>query len=263
MKTNLGNHEEAKVACPRLPHALLDAESRFAKAKKTVAVLCASTRIEGASLLEVGTGSGIMARYFAEQVGPNGRVVSVDVSDQRLDKEGYYFEQVADTHLPFPESTFDVVVTNHVIEHVGDEAAQLHHLNEIRRVLQPSGCVYLAVPNRWRLVEPHYKLLFLSWPPRSLRTPYLRTTRKGQSYDCEPLSHKDLVRLVRQAGFDFEQKTFDAMRAMLKTESLSILERLILGAPMGLLRLLYPLIPTIIFLLRPKPINSAASKRAR
>src|SRR3546814_18660903 len=89
--------------------------------------------------------------------------------------------------LPFADDSFDVVLSNHVIEHVGEQPEQLAHLSELRRVLTPGGIGYLAVPNRWMLVEPHYRLAFLSWWPHAWRSPYLRLMRKGKFYDCEPL----------------------------------------------------------------------------
>jgi hypothetical protein len=54
---------------------------------------------------------------------------------------------------------------------VGDLVDQRHHLSEVRRVMNPTGIGYIAVPNRWMLVEPHYRLAFLSWLPLAWRTP--------------------------------------------------------------------------------------------
>lgn len=82
-------------------------------------------------------------------------VQAVDIVDNRVFKEGYQFQLVNNTMLPFEDESFDVVITNHVIEHVGESDAQLHHLCEIKRVLKKDGFAYLAVPNRWMLVEPH------------------------------------------------------------------------------------------------------------
>jgi 2-polyprenyl-3-methyl-5-hydroxy-6-metoxy-1,4-benzoquinol methylase len=62
--------------------------------------------------------------------------------------------------LPFPDEYFDVVVSNHVIEHVSDQ--QLH-LSEIARVLKPNGVVYLATPNRLWPWEVHYRVLVLHY----------------------------------------------------------------------------------------------------
>ena len=45
--------------------------------------------------------------------------------------------------IPFAESTFDVVLCNHVLEHVDDD---LKAMREIARVLKPGGYSILQVP---------------------------------------------------------------------------------------------------------------------
>lgn len=45
--------------------------------------------------------------------------------------------------IPFPENTFDVVLCNHVLEHVNDD---IKAMSEIRRVLRPNGFAILQVP---------------------------------------------------------------------------------------------------------------------
>jgi hypothetical protein len=95
---------------------------------------------------------------------------------------------------------------------------QCHHLREIYRVMSPEGVGYLAVPNRWMFVEPHYKLVFLSWLPRSLRSFYVRLLRRGVSYDCRPLSLNELERLLAQAGFVYSNICTRALKETLAIE---------------------------------------------
>ena len=45
--------------------------------------------------------------------------------------------------IPFPDNTFDVVLCNHVLEHVRDDIAAMR---EINRVLRPNGFAILQVP---------------------------------------------------------------------------------------------------------------------
>jgi SAM-dependent methyltransferase len=202
-------------------------------------------------LLEVGTGSGGIAHYFAAEANAHYDVVSVDVEDTRLVTDGYAFRQVDSTTLPFPDASFDVVLTNHVIEHVGDAASQAAHLREIRRVLRPDGIVYLAVPNRWMLVEPHYKLAFLSWLPHRWRSPYLRMAGKGDFYDCEPLQMHEVEALAYAAGLVSSNRSVEAFRVIQAIEGASSLSaRLVAALPDWVLNMLRAIIPTHIYVLQ-------------
>ena len=232
----------------RLPHTVMDLKSRRWKAEKIERLLEIDTRKTPIRILEVGTGSGGIAHYFG--VHPSARYVvdAVDVIDNRLVDDGYSFTLVTDTSLPFADDCFDVVLSNHVIEHVGDERAQGRHLAEIRRVLRPGGVGYLAVPNRWMLVEPHFRLAFLSWLPRPWRTPYLRLARKGDFYDCEPLEMGKLEALLRQSGFRSANRSVDALRVTFEIERAgSVLTRWLRRIPDTLLRPFNRLIPTHIY----------------
>lgn len=234
----------------REPHASLDIRSRQEKARKIEALLSIVLRLEGAWVLEVGTGAGIIANHLSQCVGPEGKVIAVDVLDQRQILDGFRYVPVSDTGLPFQDASFDVVISNHVMEHVGDRNAQLHHLQEIRRVLKENGWGYLAVPNRWRLIEPHFRLPLLSWLPQRLRSSYVRLTGRGEVYDCNPPGHFELISLFREAGLSYVQQSFEGMRMMADVESVSFPSRFVLNLPKLFLRQLYPIIPTMIFLLR-------------
>ena len=228
---------------------MLDLQSRRLKAIKIERLLDLAARPRPMRMLEIGTGSGGIAHYFATHPELRITVDAVDVVDNRLVDDNYRFQLVAGTQLPFVDQSFDVVLTNHVIEHVGDRNAQLAHLHEIRRVLRPSGVGYLAVPNRWQLIEPHYKLALLSWWPHSWRSRYLRMFRDAKFYDCEPLSAKQLEGLLAQAGFSFEGLAVRALRQTLVLEypAKSALRRLFNHVPDAWLATAAPIIPTLIY----------------
>jgi SAM-dependent methyltransferase len=235
----------------RRPHAVLDLDSRRWKALKIERLLELDRRPGPLRLLEVGTGSGGIAHYFGTHASGRFDVDAVDIIDNRLVTEGYRYTAVTDVRLPFPDDSFDVVLSNHVIEHVGDAAQQRAHLFELKRVLRPDGIGYLAVPNRWMLVEPHYRLIFLSWLPRSWRSPYLRMSGKGNVYDCEPLQKDEVERFFAKAGFDCTNLGVDALRATFEierpgTRSNAILRRI----PSWILEPLRAVIPTHIYTFR-------------
>jgi ubiquinone/menaquinone biosynthesis C-methylase UbiE len=238
------------VSAPRASHASLDLTARARKAAKVRALLSDVAELEGARVLEVGTGSGAIAASLVEAVGPLGRVEAIDVVDERVVTDGVRFTRVEGTEVPFEDASFDVVISNHVIEHVGDRDEQLRHLRELCRVLQPGGWAYLAMPNRWRLVEPHFNLPLLSWLPARLRSGYVRLAGRGERYDCDPMSRRELRALVAEAGFEEHDRTFEAVRVVRRVEAPRGLSRVALAAPSRLLALARPLVPTEIVLLR-------------
>jgi ubiquinone/menaquinone biosynthesis C-methylase UbiE len=234
------------------PVRSLDLASRRAKADKIIALLERQRPLAGIRLLEVGTGGGIIATLLAERIGDGGEVWSVDVEDLRTATEGYSFKLVDGTALPFDGGEFDVVVSNHTIEHVGDREAQVHHLTELRRVLRDDGLGYLAAPTRWALVEPHFKVPLLSWFPRPMRSQVLRLARRGSVYDIDPPSRRQLVAMIRRAGLDLTDVTLDALRLTAGLERRSVITRVAAASPDLALRTLRWAIPTMIFVLRPQ-----------
>lgn len=232
----------------RQPHAVLDLPSRDRKAIKIARLLDLAARPQPVRVLEIGTGAGGIAHWFATNPELRCEVAAVDVCDNRQVRDGYTFRQVQGVELPFADARFDVVITNHVIEHVGNADAQHRHLTEIRRVMAPGGVGYLAVPNRWMLTEPHYHLKFLSWWPRAWRTPYLRLMRKGTFYDCEPLQMRQLERMLVAAGFRHRNLCVAAWRATFEIERPdSFSARCLRATPDFVLAAMRRIIPTLIY----------------
>ena len=234
-------------------HAVLDLASRKQKGEKIERLLDLRGEFPK-RLLEIGTGSGGIAHYFASQTRGRFLVEAVDVTDTRQVRDGYGFQLVTSTTLPFQSASFDIVLTNHVIEHVGDRAAQLAHLAEVARVLKPGGIAYLAVPNRWMLVEPHYKLAFLSWLPHGWRSAYLRLAGKGSFYDCEPLQKDEIESLARDARLVARNRSVDAFRLTIAIEGdKGWLARRMASLSDTMLSRLAPIIPTHIYPLAHPP----------
>ncbi len=240
---------------PRKPHVVADRASRVLKARKIISIVGRSRFLRCGRILEIGCGSGFIAHSLAK-AGTNAQSVdAVDVVDSRTEKRGYHFRLVTGTTLPFEDGAFDLVVTNHVIEHVGDESMQIAHLTEVKRVTASDGLVYFAVPNKWRLVEPHYRLPLLSWFPQGVSDAYLRFARRATHYDCVPRSRGGLQHLFKVAGFNYEDQTISALRQTLALEHKNLLATRIINSicPDWLLTCSLPVIPTLVFLLRHKP----------
>ncbi|ABD54939.1 class I SAM-dependent methyltransferase [Jannaschia sp. CCS1] len=98
---------------------------------------------EGERVLDIGSGPGFLAAQIADQSGPDGEVVGIDISEQMVDRATQRSEhswlsyRCADaTELPFEDSYFDVVVSTQVAEYVPDIAK---FCSEVFRVLKPGG----------------------------------------------------------------------------------------------------------------------------
>lgn len=98
----------------------------------------------GMSLLDAGSGTGVVAAQAQKIVGSSGRVVALDPSLGMLGhaaKRGVHgrVRGVAEA-LPFPDEKFDLLSMGYALRHVVDLRATFR---EYRRVLKPKGKVLL------------------------------------------------------------------------------------------------------------------------
>lgn len=99
-------------------------------------------------ILEVGSGMGTMVAELSQQ---GHQVTGTEVNPDyiAIAKEEFGVELVPLTHetaLPFPDASFDVVMSFDVFEHIPDTRG---HLAEVRRVLAPGGVYLIGTPNKW------------------------------------------------------------------------------------------------------------------
>ena len=77
------------------------------------------------------------------------------------------------------DDSFDLLILNHVYEHVGNPRELF---SEAVRIVKPGGTIYVTAGSRWAVMEPHYRLLFLSWLPGRIADWYVRCMRRGKGY---------------------------------------------------------------------------------
>jgi ubiquinone/menaquinone biosynthesis C-methylase UbiE len=93
--------------------------------------------------------------------------------------------------LPFSDSTFDIVFSNSVIEHVGSFEDQRSVAQEVRRV---GKRYFVQTPNRWFFIEPHFITLFVHFLPWSLARKLIRVfsfrglVRSGDNVNLKELA---------------------------------------------------------------------------
>jgi SAM-dependent methyltransferase len=105
----------------------------------------------GEDVLDVGSGAGMDALVAAQMVGASGSVTGIDMTLEMLEKargaardmgaENVSFVEAQAERLPFDDGSFDVVISNGVLDLVPDKDAVY---GEIFRVLRPGGRIQIA-----------------------------------------------------------------------------------------------------------------------
>ncbi len=117
----------------------------------------------GQRVLDVASGTGDLARAFAQRVQPGGMVVATDINGAMLDEGRRRLldagvcvpaVQCDAEHLPFPDASFDRVSVAFGLRNMTHKEAALA---EFRRVLRPGGkLLVLEFSRPWEPVRPLY-----------------------------------------------------------------------------------------------------------
>ena len=141
----------------------------------------------GDAALDVGCGTGTLALEAARTVGRTGRVCGIDPSAEQMNhartkaarrRAPVEFQTGVIEQLPFPDATFDVVLSTLMMHHL-PAPTKCQGLAEIMRVLKPGGRLVIADFTR-------------------------KQDRTGQAarFHAGGSRLEDLVALVQNAGFE-------------------------------------------------------------
>lgn len=149
----------------------------------------------GERVLDVGAGPGFLAAAIGSAVGPSGSVSGVDISQPLLGAARNHcaaqpwieFHQADATDLPFPDASFDAVISTQVLEYVpGVDAA----LAEMRRVLRPTG--------RAVIVDTDWDSIVWHSPDRARMN---RILLAWEEHAADPYLPRSLAKKLASAGF--------------------------------------------------------------
>jgi SAM-dependent methyltransferase len=237
-----------QLAYSDLQADMLDEQGRRRKAAKILAVLRHFLGVEdlsGLRALDIGCSAG----FISDELRLAGAaVIGLDIDEPGLDKARQRFGEHVDfiaapgSAIPLPSKSVDVVVFNHIYEHVPDPDAVMA---EIARVLRDEGVVYLGLGNRLGVMEPHYKLPFLSWLPRWLADRYVRLAGRADSYYEAFRTRSGLRRLC--GGLTVWDYTYTVLSQPDRFAADDLVPRRLRRAPLAFWRALSPVLPTYIW----------------
>lgn len=156
-------------------------------------------RVNSARILDAGCGDGYFTRLFCVN---DNQVTGMDINKVVGGKNPFKFVLGDITRMPFKSSSFNVIVSFDVVEHLKEK--ELFY-KECRRVLKPGGKLLIGTPNRYRL--SFYFLKLLGKEPKFPR-------KLGISPLYGPIVHTyeytadELAKILKKNGFIIDKINF-------------------------------------------------------
>ena len=252
----MADERKPQLAYSDLQAKMLDEEHRRVKARKILSVVqhfLGRDDLNGLSVADVGCSAGFIADELAAAGAKE--TYGFDIDEPGLEKararfgERVQFVCAPGEAMPLPDESLDVVVFNHIYEHVVDPEAVLA---DIRRVLKPEGVLYLGLAQKYQLIEPHYRLPLLSWLPQKAADRYMRAAKKGEAYYEKHRGRRGLTRMLD--GFHVWDYSLSVIKDPGAFAAGDMVPGPVAKVPTPVLRAAVPLLPTYIW---------AASKSGR
>lgn len=239
--------------------SMFDSRIRVNKANKIVSIIkncLGPAKMRESICLDIGGSTGYLANSLAAHVKT---ITVIDIDKQAL-LFGKKNNAVPNINyklgdamaMPIRSESIDIVICNHVYEHVPNS---LVLVDEIWRILKKGGICYFAAANKYCLLEPHYRLPFLSWVPKKVADWYIKLALGKNHYYENLLSYYGLRKLLNRFTIcDFTLQIIKHPQQFLASDIIkrdSIYSKIAKLPPLYL-KILEPLIPTYIFVLSKK-----------
>ena len=237
-----------QLAYSELMAAMLDEDQRRQKAAKIIRVLLhflGRENLDALTVADIGCSAGFIADELAS-AGATTLGLDIDVPGlgKAAERFGSRVQFVCATGdaLPLADKSVDVLVLNHIYEHVVDPDAVL---DELHRVLAPTGVIYLGLGNRLGVVEPHYRLPFLSYLPGPLADRYVRASGRAEHYHERFRTRRGLRRMLR--GFTVWDYTLPVIKDPARFSNTDVVSPRVASLPTAAFRVAMPIVPIFIW----------------
>lgn len=187
--------------------------------------------LDGATVLDLGCGAGADCFIAAQLVGPNGKVIGVDMTDEQLDvarrnvephmknfgypRANVEFRKGYIEEIPVEADSVDVVISNCVINLSQDKQRVF---DEIWRVLKPGGELYIADIVADRRVPAHLQSDEVLWSECLTGAAYVedlrRITERAGFADLRIVKSRGLSDVIE--GIRFASRTMRAFKLPLE-----------------------------------------------
>lgn len=166
-----------------------------------------SIPVKGKRVLDLGAGLGAASLEFALR---GAKVTSMEPGEgwralvrRRVRSAGLDVQVVGAVgeRLPFPDNSFDLIVSMYVLEHVQDPEAVIR---ECYRVCRPGGVLWFVCENYLSFREAHYNVFWLPLLPKPLGKLYLRLRGRDPAFLDSAITYTtslSVARSVHGSGF--------------------------------------------------------------
>ncbi len=174
---------------------------RDLKAKKIISILQKDIIIQNKIILEIGSGFGYIIDQFQKK---GSYAIGIDKSINLVKSAKDRNKNCEYIHgngflIPIKQNSIDVIILNHVIEHIKFKEDLLKECN---RVLREEGIIYIATPNKYFFFDPHTKIPFFGYMSEKMH----------DRYNIHNLSRKEIMELFRQYKFSYKYLSLDIIR---------------------------------------------------
>ncbi len=172
---------------------------------RIMATLANNLDLKNKKILDIGCHDGSFLTFLKDKTaklyGLEASDTAAKISRQRkIDTKTYFFDDV--TPMPFPDKSFDLIVTGEIIEHIYNTD---FFVQEIHRLLKPKGRLLISTPNIASLGRRIYLLLGIS--------PLLEDnlSREGTAGHVRYFTFNRLNKLITDNKFQLKSFTSDVV----------------------------------------------------